>query len=76
MKITLTNNIADKINEDRLLDLSIIESIYEIRKLRALVESKDKGYIICKDESNNHGQVYSEKYQIWFCSDEFYPYKE
>jgi len=57
--------------ENDLSEVSKLESFYVIRKLKALVESHEYGCIIVNEETNDMGQVYSEKYGIWFQIDEF-----
>lgn len=66
MKVVLNSKetIESIYDENELMDLSIMESIYAIRTLKALVESVENGFIEVSKQNNN-GQVYSEKYQIW-----------
>lgn len=69
--ILLPENIIDNIpTEEELSDGSMIEAIY-IRKLKALAESLENGSIDVLDKPNVSSQVYCEKHEIWFQSDEF-----
>ncbi|MDY0270748.1 hypothetical protein [Trichloromonas sp.] len=56
--------------EEELSDLSIMESFYHIRKLKALSESLENGFIHI-DEINDNKQCYSVKYEIWFNYNEY-----
>lgn len=56
-------------SEEQFLDLSKMESLYAIRKLKALSESMDIGYITIDNIINN--QAFSEKYDIWFNQGEY-----
>lgn len=56
--------------EEQLLDQSRIESIYAIRKLKALLESEFMGSIEVSDEANTCGQRYCKRFDIWFDKDE------
>jgi hypothetical protein len=66
-RLEIINNFY---TEEELLDLSRMESIYHIRKLKALSESLEMGYIDV-DKINNHKQVFSKKYGIWFDKSEY-----
>ncbi len=55
-------------SESELSELSVMESIYAIRKLKAVIESNG-GFIDVKEGEDN--QVYSEKYKIWFQEGEY-----
>ena len=71
MKVKLKKDvILNSIDEDMLLDQSTIESIYTIRKLRALVESVEVGFIEV-EEKRQHDCSYSSKYEINFMSDSY-----
>ncbi len=72
MKVELLkDNIIKNIDtEDNLLDSSKLESIYEIRKLKGLVESLNEGFIEV-DKVNKHGQAFSSQFEIWFNKDEY-----
>lgn len=50
-------------SEDELLDCSVIESIYEIRTLKAAIELADKEIEITK--TNGCGQVFLDSHDIW-----------
>jgi len=67
IKEEILNNLY---SEEDLRDLSIMESIYSIRKLKALADSLDGEYILVSDDIKN-GQVFSHKYQIWFSNNEY-----
>ncbi|MCK9446779.1 hypothetical protein M0Q50_07970 [bacterium] len=67
IKEEILNNLY---SEEDLRDLSIMESIYSIRKLKALADSLDGEYILVSDDIKN-GQVFSHKYQIWFLENEY-----
>ncbi len=66
-QIQIANNTS---NEVDLLDLPIIESMYQIRKLKAAVLEADK-IIETDDVSPENDQVYIDKYLIWFNKDEY-----
>jgi hypothetical protein len=55
-------------SESELSELSVMESIYAIRKLKAVIESNGN-FIDVKEGEDN--QVYSEKYKIWFQEGEY-----
>lgn len=55
-------------SENELSELSVMESIYAIRKLKAVIESNGD-FIDVKEGEDN--QVYSEKYKIWFQEGEY-----
>ena len=66
----LKDNVIKNIDtEENLLGCSKLESIYEIRKLKGLVESLTDGFIEI-DKVNEGGQGFSEKFEIWFNEDE------
>lgn len=73
MKIKLNKNviIENLQTEDELIDSSVIESIYVIRKLMGLVESLDNGHIEVIQNLNANGQAFSEEYNIWYNDGEF-----
>jgi hypothetical protein len=54
--------------EEELTELSVLESIYAIRKLKAVIDA-DGNFIEVKEGTD--GQVYSEKYEIWFQENEY-----
>jgi hypothetical protein len=60
--------IKNTYNESELSELSVMESIYTIRKLKAVIDSNGD-YIDVTEGSDN--QVYSEKYKIWFQEGEY-----
>jgi len=65
------SNIIDNLySEEQFLDLSKMELLYAIRKLKALLESMEIGYITI-DRINNDKQCFSEKYDIWFNQGEY-----
>lgn len=72
MKATLNRHeiIKNLPTEEELLNLSTIEAIYVIRKLKALTESCSVGCVEVNKKSNTHGQKFSEKFQIWFNKNE------
>lgn len=55
-------------SENELSELSVLESIYTIRKLKAVIDANGN-YIKVTEGSEN--QVYSEKYKIWFQEGEY-----
>lgn len=55
-------------SESELSELSVMESIYAIRKLKAVIESNGDFIDVKEGEEN---QVYSEKYKIWFQEGEY-----
>lgn len=63
----IVNNVP---TDEQLGDSSVLDGIYIIRKLKALTESQEVGFIVV-DNVNENKQVYSEKYQIWFDVNEF-----
>jgi len=73
MRIKLfTEQVLENIpTEEDLTDQSIMESIYAIRKLKALAEAQEYGSIEVANKTNSCEQAFSEKYQIWFTVDEF-----
>lgn len=73
MKVILKYDpILDSImKEETLLEMSSMEMIYAIRKLKALAESQKNGSVEMRDDLNKNGQAYSEKHQLWFDPDEF-----
>ena len=62
------DNIMD---EEFYLEASSMESIYAMRKLNAAVNAAHIDQIITLGEAHDHGQKYSEQYQIWFNEEEF-----
>jgi hypothetical protein len=71
MKIQLVpHNIATGImDEDSLADLSIMESIYAIRKLRAAILLAGK--VIEVDDPNKYGQVFLSDFDIGIAAEEY-----
>ena len=65
MKVRLkpTETLHSIQTEDRILDSTIIEAIYQIRILKALAASLLNGYIVVTKENN--GAVFSEEFDIW-----------
>jgi len=55
-------------SEEELSELSVMESIYAIRILKAVIDADGK-YIEVKETENN--QVYSKKYKIHFSEGEY-----
>lgn len=55
-------------SENELSELSVLESIYTIRKLKAVIDSNGDFIEVVEGSEN---QVYSEKYKIWFQEDEY-----
>jgi hypothetical protein len=55
-------------SESELSELSVLESIYTIRKLKAVIESNGDFIEVIEGSDN---QVYSEKYKIWFQEGEY-----
>jgi len=53
-------------SDEELSDQSIMESIYVIRKLKALAESQEIGFIEVDPTKESDGQRYSDKFEIWF----------
>ncbi len=72
MKIQLkTEEIIKNIPEEyELLDMSNVESLYYIRKLKALIYSLNHGYINVYD-INNYKQCYIPEFQIWINENEY-----
>ncbi len=72
MRVKLLNTIISNItntSEEQLIEQSSIETIYYVRKLKALTKSNENGFIdITKKQTT---QVYSEEFEIWFTEDEF-----
>lgn len=64
VKLKSKETIEHLYNESELSELSLMESIYSIRILKALAESLENGFIEVTDK-NDSGQVFSEKYKIW-----------
>ena len=56
-------------SEEMLADLSVLESIYEIRVLKAAIELADKEIEIT--QMNSYGQVYLESHSIFLKSNTF-----
>lgn len=73
MKVQLirSNIIENLYSEEQLSDYGLMESIYAIRKLKALAESLATGSIEVQDSTNNSSQVFSVKYDIWFQAEEY-----
>lgn len=55
-------------SENELSELSVLESIYTIRKLKAVIDSNGDFIEVIEGSEN---QVYSEKYKIWFQEGEY-----
>ncbi len=72
MKIQLIKSeILDGIpTESNLFDSSIADSLYAIRKLKALSESLEKGFIETS-KINSNDQAWSDEFQIWFSKHEY-----
>lgn len=51
--------------EEQLADNSILESIYEIRKLRAAIDLADKEINIGPLDNTHSGSVFLESHDIW-----------
>lgn len=74
MKVKLIlKNIAGSTDLDDIseqyVDTSILESLYEIRKLRAALLL---GYdVIEVNEPNNYGQVFNVEHSVYFNRDEY-----
>lgn len=68
VKLIGSKIIKNTYNESELSELSVMESIYTIRKLKAVIDSNGD-YIDVTEGSDN--QVYSEKYKIWFQEGEY-----
>lgn len=62
VKINVEKTIDSFYSEDELLDLSKIESIYQIRALKACLEFQ--GEIIEVKKINDYSQAWIEKHQI------------
>lgn len=62
VKIDVEKTLDSLESEDELLDLSIMESIYNIRALKACLEFQGK--IIEVKKVSDHGQALIEKHQI------------
>jgi len=58
-------------SEEELLGTSTLESIYEIRKLKALAHSLAEGGLFVDAQINEHGQIFIDKYEIWLNSNEW-----
>lgn len=72
MKVRLSKRVMlrDLPSEEDLLDGSFTETIYVIRKLKALIESEFYGSIEVSNEANEHGQRFSKQFNIWFNKEE------
>lgn len=62
--------IENAYNEEQLLDLSVIESLYVIRSLKACIKSEQENGINIT-QFNQHGQAYSKEFSIWFKQNEY-----
>lgn len=66
-----TKKILDSLSsEDSLLDSSAMDAIYDIRTLKGLIESNLRGFIDVSEPDEN-GQVFSDKYNIWYQRDQY-----
>lgn len=69
VKILAEKILENAQKEEDLLDQSIIESIYEIRRLKvALIYGNQ---IIDIEQSNNHNQIYINSLEIWINENEY-----
>jgi len=59
-KVKILDNLK---SEEELFDSSIIESIYEIRKLKALLNVNEDTFEV--ESINDHGQAYLKDFSIW-----------
>ena len=77
MKIVLIPEkiIENLYTEEQLSDLSVLESIYEIRKLKAAILSNGKPIEVTTNKMR-YPQVYSNEYNIWFQSNEYRELKD
>jgi len=57
--------------EEEILDLSKLESIYEVRKLKAVIKCMQTGYIVARYPINKFKQCFSEEFDIAFLKEEF-----
>ncbi len=68
VKLIASIIIENTYSESELSELSVLESIYTIRKLKAVIESNGDFIEVIEGSEN---QVYSEKYKIWFQEGEY-----
>lgn len=68
-KLNASTILANLPTEEQLSELSPLESLYAIRKLKALSDSLQNGFIMLEHRTENY--AYSEVYGIGFTSDEF-----
>jgi len=71
----IKKGIFGNIYEQDLLDSRGEESIYVIRKLKALIEYLEYGFVSVS-EINNLRQAYHPYYNVWFWADEWQEYSE
>ena len=64
------NIIENSYTEEELKDLSILESFYVMRKLKAVIKSVENSSIGVT-EPNDNGQVFSSEFMIWFNQNEY-----
>ena len=57
--------------EDDLFDYSIIESIYQIRQLKACIKSMQDGFILVEYPINEYDQCFSKEFEIGFLKQAF-----
>jgi len=55
--------------DEEYSEYSILEILYDMRKLKGLVKSSEEGYIEV-GESKENGQRFSEEFDIWFNENE------
>lgn len=73
MKIILwPNQIVNNLpSEEDLLDMSKMESLYVIRRLKAALFYTGDDAVFSVDEPNSAGQVYIDDFEIWISENEY-----
>jgi hypothetical protein len=65
----IRSNIINRIHtEEALEDCPMVEAMYDIRKLKALAQSLEVGYIWVEEKD---GGIYSEEFDIYFQDDQY-----
>lgn len=62
--------------EEDFYGVSINESIYAMRTLKALIGSLSSGFVYAHKDLNSQGQAFCSDYDIWVSKDEFVVVKE
>lgn len=69
VKILIKKEIQELHTEEQLLDMSTTESLYQIRKLKAIVHQQ-MGKTIIANCKNNSNQYYLPDFNIWMDCEE------